>query len=320
MESWGDPLWRTLIQDKATELLQPDRAPFLSEVLERYLREAPRGEKRSSEDIKRAVSRLIKQFGDRPITAYRRLDATAFRDSLLRKVATTTTRRQLADLTTVFNFGLREYELPGTNPFAKLPIKGEGSDAKKREPFTVEELLTIKLAAEARPDDLGNLVGLMFETGARLEEILGLKVSDVVLSGPCPYLSIQPHPLRSLKTPQSKRDVPLMGVSLMVASRLKPTRGGFFFPRFTGEVGERLKPGSASKTASKEVARWMAKLGFPKSSHSFRHSIRDRLRVVQCPEPIAEQIGGWGKRSVSQGYGTGYPLTVLKEWMEKVEL
>ena len=27
--------------------------------------------------------------------------------------------------------------------------------------------------------------------------------------------------------------------------------------------------------------------------HSFRHSLRDRLRAVQCPLDMIDQIGGW---------------------------
>ena len=52
--------------------------------------------------------------------------------------------------------------------------------------------------------------------------------------------------------------------------------------------------------------------------HSFRHSMRDRLRAVQCPADIADQIGGWATEGVGQGYGAGYPIKVLMEWMSKV--
>ena len=46
--------------------------------------------------------------------------------------------------------------------------------------------------------------------------------------------------------------------------------------------------------------------------------MRDRLRAVQCPSDIADQIGGWTTDGVGQGYGSGYPLIVLQEWIEKV--
>ena len=51
--------------------------------------------------------------------------------------------------------------------------------------------------------------------------------------------------------------------------------------------------------------------------HSFRHSMWDRLRAVQCSADITDQIGGWTTDGAGQGYGSGYLLDVLQEWMEK---
>ena len=48
--------------------------------------------------------------------------------------------------------------------------------------------------------------------------------------------------------------------------------------------------------------------------------MRDRLRVVQCPSDIMDQIGGWTTAGVGQGYGSGYPIEVLQEWMIKAIL
>ena len=51
--------------------------------------------------------------------------------------------------------------------------------------------------------------------------------------------------------------------------------------------------------------------------HRFRHSMRDRLRAVQFPSDITDQIGGWTTDGVGQGYGSDYPMSVLNEWVEK---
>ena len=45
--------------------------------------------------------------------------------------------------------------------------------------------------------------------------------------------------------------------------------------------------------------------------------MRDRLRAVQCPADIADQIGGWATDGVGQGYGSGYLIKVLMEWIGK---
>ena len=49
--------------------------------------------------------------------------------------------------------------------------------------------------------------------------------------------------------------------------------------------------------------------------HSFRHSLRDRLRAIECPFDIADQLGGWASHGIGQGYGNGYELDVLLKWM-----
>ena len=52
--------------------------------------------------------------------------------------------------------------------------------------------------------------------------------------------------------------------------------------------------------------------------HSFRHSLRDRLRAIECPSDIADQLGGWATQGVGQGYGTGYELDVLFKWVKGI--
>ena len=53
--------------------------------------------------------------------------------------------------------------------------------------------------------------------------------------------------------------------------------------------------------------------------HSFRHSLRDRLRAVECPSDIVDAIGGWKTAGVGHGYGEGYPLEVLMRWISEIE-
>ena len=50
--------------------------------------------------------------------------------------------------------------------------------------------------------------------------------------------------------------------------------------------------------------------------HSFRHSMRDRLRAVECPSDVIDQIGGWATTSVGQGYGEGYSIEVCHKWVK----
>ena len=53
--------------------------------------------------------------------------------------------------------------------------------------------------------------------------------------------------------------------------------------------------------------------------HSFRHSLRDRLRAIECPADIINAIGGWVTEGVGHQYGKGHRLTVMHGWMERFQ-
>ena len=57
-----------------------------------------------------------------------------------------------------------------------------------------------------------------------------------------------------------------------------------------------------------------------KVMHSFRRSMRDRLREVDCLSDMIYQIGGWRKKSVGEGYGEGYSLKAISFWLLKTNL
>lgn len=88
------------------------------------------------------------------------------------------------------------------------------------------------------------------------------------------------------------------------------TKGEFLFPKYCTSEG--CKGNSASAALNK----WLA----PRVSdgcvvHSFRHSMRDRLRAAECPADIIDRIGGWAVGGIGETYGSGYPLPVLHRWM-----
>ena len=66
-----------------------------------------------------------------------------------------------------------------------------------------------------------------------------------------------------------------------------------------------------SNSASAALNKWLKQVaGNDYVIHSFRHSLRDRLRAVNCPSDMIDQIGGWRKQSVGQNYGDGYSLAI----------
>ena len=53
--------------------------------------------------------------------------------------------------------------------------------------------------------------------------------------------------------------------------------------------------------------------------HSFRHSFRDRLRNAGVQSEMIDQLGGWSRQSVGQGYGIGYGLDALTNAMYRLD-
>jgi hypothetical protein len=43
-------------------------------------------------------------------------------------------------------------------------------------------------------------------------------------------------------------------------------------------------------------------------------SMRDRLRAVECPKEIIDQIGGWSSSDVGETYGDGFDMKILHKW------
>ncbi|MFI4997434.1 MAG: DUF6538 domain-containing protein, partial [Hyphomicrobiales bacterium] len=104
---------------EAVRLVKEDpanRQRLLSEALEVYLENHPKGERPSfAKGVKFAISQAIEATGDLPLQSYRRADARKVRDHLLaRDTTTTTVRRRLTDIVSVFNAGLVEFDLQKT--------------------------------------------------------------------------------------------------------------------------------------------------------------------------------------------------------------
>ncbi|WP_370302649.1 tyrosine-type recombinase/integrase [Pseudooceanicola sp.] len=184
---------------------------------------------------------------------------------------------------------------------------------QEREPLPSEAVLAVQAECQRLDDELRWLVALVSDTGMRLAEAAGLMLDDLVIDGTYPRVLIQEHPWRRLKTSCSAREVPLVGRALWAARRIRSaeSEGVYAFPRFnrTGQTN--------ANSASAALNKWLRPMVPERCTmHSFRHSMRDRLRAVECPADIVDQIGGWQTEGVGQGYGRGYPLDVLAKWME----
>nr|WP_221893401.1 DUF6538 domain-containing protein [Pusillimonas minor] len=310
------------VEIKAAQLLAGAVRPLLSDALELYLQVHPkRDDEKFVTYTQRAFSTLSSAIGDKAIDELSREDAHKYVAAQSKGGAKTSTiRRRLNVVRVVIETWFREKDINRKNPFAQVPIAAEGADAKKRETFTTEELQALITECREKDDDVRWLVAILADTGARLAEVAGLALDDIILDGDVPHIVIEPRPWRSIKNADSARSVPLVGSALWAAQRVKEeAKKGqrFAFPRYTTE--EETKAVHASAT----IAKWIRSLkldgvSMDHTAHELRHTMADRLRDVQCPEDIRFAIGGWASKGIGSKYGKGYTLRVMQEWLKEV--
>ena len=262
----------------------------------------------------RYIGYLIECLGNRSIDQYTSKDATVLREWLINKgLSNSSLQRVFSGIKAVINFVTLEQGLECQNAFAKVYLPSN-TDAKKRHAINPSNMAKIKAECLSLDDDIRWLVAIIFDTGMRLSEAAGLMVDDLKLEGALPYINLIPHPHRRLKTASSERKIPLVGMSLWAAKRLKQHSTGLYcFPRYTNP--ERCNSNSASAAINK----WIKTVGGSNDViHGLRHSFRDRLRAVEAPTDMIDQLGGWALKSVGQGYGDGYDLELLVKYLGRL--
>ena len=289
----------------------------LSDALKIYLRLKGRGKgKLFFAHAERNIGLVIQCLGDAQIHTLRRSDAGKFRDFLVkRNLSTESIRRVLATVRASINFANSEYGLNYQNAFSNtfVPVVGE---RRKRLPIPTDEILKIQLNCIAKNDSRRWLLAIISDSGMRLGEATGLIISDIHLNEPIPFVDLVPHRWRPLKTLSSTRKIPLVGASLWAAKQaVKSAKGEFLFPDYASYRG------CNANSASAALLKWMKPLiSTDAGIHSLRHSIRDRLRSVECPSDIQDAIGGWQTTGIGHGYGLGYSLEITSKWLERIVL
>ena len=78
------------------------------------------------------------------------------------------------------------------------------------------------------------------------------------------------------------------------------------------------RPTTKANSASAALNKWLkVHVSGDIVVHSLRHAMRDRLRAVECPAEVIDQIGGWSRKGVGESYGKGYQVEQLWRWMAK---
>ena len=241
----------------------------------------------------------------------------------------------------LFNWAVKE-ELVTRNPCRGLRIADPVADRDRRLPFSsvqLEALFTGSVYAHLDDVALGQrqadhaarfyvpLIALF--SGMRQNEICQLATDDIAIieDVACFVIKADTAQGKRVKTAASQRIVPIHRalVSARLLDHWRRCRSSNE-PRLWRELNLD-KFGYASVHFSKWFARYLVAAGAAKPKtcfHSFRHCFRDALRAARVDRDIAHALGGWssgndtGGNSVADAYGAGYPVSVLREAIDKI--
>jgi integrase len=153
-------------------------------------------------------------------------------------------------------------------------------------------------------DEARDAIYVIMETGARPSEILNLSDQRIMLDGEIPYIRIEAENAE-LTTEYSERDIPLVGMALE-AMRRHP-KG---FPRYFDNAD------SFSATATKHFKKHKLLPSKKHKIYSFRHSFKDRLKAVDTPAEMIDEL--MGHSTDKPKYGDGYGLKMKLKYLQAI--
>jgi len=250
--------------------------------------------------------------GDKPIDALTRSDTNAFRrwwsDRLEREgYRRDTANQQLGVLRTMIEGVARSHEIDLGLVFDRLRFKSEDNQRPAFDPEYIATRLLMPGALEPLNDEARRAFYVTIETGMRPSEICGLSKPLIKLNDAVPHVIVTETDEREIKTKNSRREIPLVGVALK-AMQHHPNGFTRYF----------LKPGNLSAAINRQLER--AEL-LPTPDHSFyslRHSFKDRLRAIEPPGELIDML--MGHTSNKPRYGKGYTLEVKRKWLQQIAL
>ena len=184
-----------------------------------------------------------------------------------------------------------------------MPVKGGWA------PFQPAEIVAILQAATSKNDnELADLIQLGMYTGARIEELCSLKVSECLNDA----LAITDS-----KTVAGIRYVPIHSHLLPIIERLKRESNNEYL--LSGLTFNKYN--DRSNAIGKRFGRLKKSLGFPKKKvfHSIRKTVITLLENAGISENLAADIVGHEKPRITYGlYSEGHSLSAMKEAIEKI--
>ena len=271
-------------------------------------------DRRTELEIKRHITRLKSVAPEiKSILDLKKEHARKWRDLRIEEgAAPDTIIRENNTIKSMYNVYLNEFDLDRQNPFIKLTVTGKTKKAdqiEKRLPFTIDEVVKLRQRVydKASQPMIPLIVDVLAMTGARLNEILKLRVEDVDLSSDIPNIYIRAYEGHNLKTSESRRRVPLYGVALEAVK--KALAANKDHNMLFGVYGAETTNTSASAALMKHVR--AVTEDDKKVLYSLRHTLVDVLRGAGIERDVyTSMFGHTSGNGSSDGYGSD--ISVLK--------
>jgi integrase len=147
---------------------------------------------------------------------------------------------------------------------------------------------------------LHDLIRLALTTGARLDELCGLRIEDLEQRKDRWWLHIREYEGRQLKSPAAIREVPLHASAAHIVTRRKLNGELFLFPGLT--------PGGPDNRRSWNVSRAFAAYrkrvgvtGRREVFHALRNTFVEHMEAAGVPESTVQLLVGHARQSITYG-------------------
>jgi integrase len=262
-----------------------------------------------------AADTFCEVISDKPLLDITRADATKFHRWWLDRIKNegisgNTANRTMGNMRKLFREYAKHLQLEIKNPFDGLSFKDPKRKRRTVPPFETD-FIRKRLLKGTPFKTLNREARLIFlalvETGCRPSEICNLKPENIHLKAKVPYISVKFTDDRMLKTENSMRDIPLVGVSL---EAMKRAPNGF--PRYLD------KEVNFSAAAMKYMRENHL---FPTDHHkvySIRHSYEKRMLEAGYDDEFRRRI--LGHDIDRPEYGDGGSLAWRAERMKAIAL
>lgn len=259
----------------------------------------------------RAVAQFTQVVGDKPVAELTYNDAIEYSEWWRRRVvedevAAKTANKDMGQLSRMLKDMSIRRRLNLPDIFKGLHLRGEAD--KTRSPYDPTFIQTRLLggALDGLNEEARFVLYVMIETGLHPSEIVNLRAPTIILNAAVPHVRIIADG-RRLKTDDSEREIPLVGVALE-ALKLWPSG----FPKYRDNA----------TTLSATVNKYMTENGLrPSKDHSvysLRHSFRDRLVAVEAPDSLIDSL--MGHKTYKPKYGKGPSLELKLKFLAQIAL